>query len=132
MPDLETRLRDYAARGALIMKTSTEIQLDLLAIAGDRHKILPELDGHCCLCGKDRGDPIHTNTDILISGIGVLPANAAMSRLRGMLKDVGRSLDDGGMPVPRHSWPVIQAYYNAVVKHLKEVASFLKEEEAGD
>jgi len=57
---LSAALRRYANCQPLDLKTPQEIQRELLAIAGDKHRHVASIgDDSCNICGRDLRDEIH-------------------------------------------------------------------------
>ena len=57
---LLSAIRRYASHQPLDLKTPSEIQADLLAIAGEPHRHKASVgDDSCLLCGRDLRNEIH-------------------------------------------------------------------------
>lgn len=57
---LRDSVRNYANHQPLDLKSPSEIQKDLLAMTGDRHRHMKSIGSDSCLiCGLDLRDPIH-------------------------------------------------------------------------
>ena len=112
------RLRNYVSTAVLHLKNKGKLQEDLLAIAGDRHLFLAgvHLPGEtkCYFCGKMEDDPIHTDSDVHVDGIGVMPRVMVKEKLRALTRVIERSLDTQCYSMPESQFNLMWAYYNAL------------------